>query len=412
MTPSERAMFQNFWSQLKLADQLGFGCAWVAETHLSCQVQKKNRFAVIPHFEGEIGLNTDIFQLAHIIYGATKNLAVGSAIRNIQCNGGPIAHAEALKTFLSLKAMVGHAERGFELGFAAGRFPFSNAPYGVRPRSMLEEKAWPVLKGLIFRQATEVFLRLLKGEVIGSQNIDQKLRLTRDLFRTDQDWQSVVQSFNSLSEEEKRMHRIRTAADSEALAFDLDPVWDFEPVGVIPFEPPIESLRLTIGAHDRSTQEFANQFLPVGVFNLSITPQKQIEETHHYMARAYHKKPWGASSGVWSRDLMPRTALVFVDLDRSRAQSLAVSAVETYWRAMEGTLDPNKVKEAVGNALVGTPEDLIDQLNSAYHKEERLMLWFDFNDHDTIAVERRMKLFMDRVAPYVTGQSLNSEVSQ
>ena len=38
--PTERKMFENFFSQVQLADSLGFDTAWIAETHLSCQVQK------------------------------------------------------------------------------------------------------------------------------------------------------------------------------------------------------------------------------------------------------------------------------------------------------------------------------------------------------------------------------------
>ena len=37
-TPTERQMFENFFRQVQLADDLGFKTAWVAETHLSCQV--------------------------------------------------------------------------------------------------------------------------------------------------------------------------------------------------------------------------------------------------------------------------------------------------------------------------------------------------------------------------------------
>ena len=73
-TPSEKVMLSNFFDQAILADELGYGCAWVAETHLSCQVQKKNSGAVIPHFEGEIGLNTDILQLAHVLFARTKKI--------------------------------------------------------------------------------------------------------------------------------------------------------------------------------------------------------------------------------------------------------------------------------------------------------------------------------------------------
>ena len=57
-------MYQNFFAQLEAADALGFGTAWVAQAHLSTEVQKRNRQPVVPHWEGEVGLCTDFFQLA------------------------------------------------------------------------------------------------------------------------------------------------------------------------------------------------------------------------------------------------------------------------------------------------------------------------------------------------------------
>ena len=71
--PDERTMFANFFEQVELADRLGCGTAWVAESHLSTEVQKTNPGAVIPHFVGEIGLNTDILQLAHRIFARTRS---------------------------------------------------------------------------------------------------------------------------------------------------------------------------------------------------------------------------------------------------------------------------------------------------------------------------------------------------
>ena len=76
--PDEQTMFENFFEQVELADRLGFGTAWVAESHLSTEVQKTNPGAVIPHFVGEIGLNTDILQLAHRVFARTKRIGVGS----------------------------------------------------------------------------------------------------------------------------------------------------------------------------------------------------------------------------------------------------------------------------------------------------------------------------------------------
>lgn len=404
-TPSEKVMLQNFFDQAILADELGYGCAWVAETHLSCQVQKRNPGAVIPHFEGEIGLNTDILQLAHVLFARTKRIHVGSAIRNIQCNGGPIAHAEAIKMFLSLhelgvnaggRAVVGSRasslseDRLLEIGFASGRFPFSNTPYGIHPRNEIEKAAWPALRGLVFQEATEIFLRLLKGEILGSKDIRPK-RLTRENFRSDEDWLGVLKSSGGHADVTKAHEII------------VKPFWNFDPVGVIPFEAPMKNLRLTIGAHDAETQNFANTILPVGVFNLSITPNAQIEETHARMKSRYNTAPWGAADGVWSRGLMPRTVLVFVDKDRTKAKVAAEKAIATYWKAVEGTLDSKKVAQAVDNAIVGEPREVADQMNQRFHEDDRLMLWFDFNNHDNEAVKKSMRLFMEEAAPFVTG---------
>jgi alkanesulfonate monooxygenase SsuD/methylene tetrahydromethanopterin reductase-like flavin-dependent oxidoreductase (luciferase family) len=374
ITPSERTMWENFFSQARLADDLGFGTAWIAETHLSCEVQKHNPGAVIPHFKGEIGLNTDVLQLAHLLFSQTKRIHVGSAIRNIQCNGGPIAHAEAVKTFLSLHGLRAGETRVLDLGFASGRFPFSNTPYGIKPRNAGELAAWPVLKLKIFQEATEIFLRLLKGEVICSADVAPK-KLRAEDFRTPADWQAVVQAFGSTE-------------------ITVPPFWVFDKVGVIPWDAPLHLLRLTIGCHDGATQNFANTFLPCGVFNLSITPDQQIEATHQRMQKAFN-----TSGGPWTRAHMPRTVLVFIDKESARAKAAANHALENYWRALEGTLDPQKVENAVHNALVGTPEEIVAQMKARFNPEDRLMLWFDFNNHDNSAVSASMRLFMEKVAP-------------
>src|SRR5215212_6076648 len=186
--PDERTMFGNFFEQVELADRLGFGTAWVAESHLSTEVQKTNPGAVIPHFVGEIGLNTDILQLAHRVFARTKKIGMGSAIMNILCNGGPIAAAERIKTFLTLHGLDTAESRILTIGFAAGRFPFINVPYGIVPRNALEKAAWPVVKNKIFEEATEIFLRLLKGEILSSDSIATRF-LRRADFRKDEDWQ-------------------------------------------------------------------------------------------------------------------------------------------------------------------------------------------------------------------------------
>ena len=41
-TPSEDEMFSNFFDQVELADDLGFGVGWVAQAQVSTEVQKMN----------------------------------------------------------------------------------------------------------------------------------------------------------------------------------------------------------------------------------------------------------------------------------------------------------------------------------------------------------------------------------
>ncbi len=389
--PSEKVMFQNFFDQILLADSLGVGTGWVAETHLSCQIQKRNPGAVIPHFKGEIGLNTDILQVAHKVFAKTKSIHIGSAIRNILCNGGPMAHAEAIRMFLSLHGLEEKENRLLEIGFASGRFPFSNIPYGIRPRNEVEKAAWPALRGQVFMEATEIFLRFLRGDVFASKDVTPKT-LSRAHFRSDEDWEKVVSAWKKESGS--------TAAPD---AIEFKPFWTFDDVGVIPFEAPLDLLRLTIGAHDAASQKHANKFMPVGVFNLSITPGAVIDETHQRMLKDFNPE-----GGPWTRARMPRTVLVFMDetpgvslqMRRERSKAAAEKALSNYWRAVEGTLDPSKIEQAVDNALVGSAEDIQEQLRTRFHPEDRLMLWFDFNNHDNDSVKNSMRWFMEKVAPH------------
>lgn len=392
--PSEKMLFENFFDQVKLADDLGFGTAWVAETHLSCEIQKTTPQAVIPNFKGEIGLNTDILQLAHLVFAKTKTIQVGSAIRNILCNGGPIAHAEAIRTFLALHGLNPKENRCLEIGFASGRFEFSNVPYGIIPRNLTEKTAWPVVKGKILNEATEIFLRLIEGEVFGSDDVGVQV-LKREDFRSEEDWRKTQLAYA----EDSRSTMERATA---LIEIPLAKRYNFPKLGVIPRDVRKELLKLTLGSHDPNLQIQANRIRPVGVFNLSITPPQIIQATHERMAKHYH-----SAGGSWRRDLMPRTAMVFIDntpkiSDEARtlkAKEQAQKAWENYWTAMEGTIDAKKIQEAVGNTIAGSPKDVASLLKEKYHPEDRLMLWFDFNRHDNSGIKNSMKVFMEKVVP-------------
>ena len=49
---------------------------------------------MVPHWQGEVGLCTDFFQLAHLMFARTKNIEVGSAVMSLLTHGGPVGIAE------------------------------------------------------------------------------------------------------------------------------------------------------------------------------------------------------------------------------------------------------------------------------------------------------------------------------
>jgi len=394
--PSESEMFSNFFDQVVLADDLGFDVGWVAQAHLSTEVQKGNRNPVVPHYPGEVGLCTDFFQVAREMFVRTKRIEVGSAVMSILASGGPIAQAERVGSFLALHGIDPEEGRKLHIGFSAGRFEFMARPYGIVPRDGIEEAAWPALRGQIFSEASEIFLRLLNGEVVSSDSVPPTV-LSRSNFRTDQDWERVQSAAV-----------IERSLDSPPESIEIGNRYVFEEIKTIPQDWRRELLNLVIGSHDPKLQERVNRFRPVQVFNLSITPPHIIEETHERMSASYHK-----DGGPWRRRMMPRTVMVFVNdeegLTREQQDNAAMeearSALSTYWSALEGTIDPSKIERATDNAVIGSVESVSEQLSQRFHSEDRIMCWFDFFNHDSERVMRDMTAFMTKVAPRVNGGS-------
>ncbi len=380
--PTEREMFANFFDQVQLADELGYGVAWIAESHLSSEVQKQTSQPVIPHWEGEVGLNVDFLQLAHQVYRRTERIECGSAIMNILCNGGPVAAAERVASFLALHGVEAEEQRRIHVGFAAGRFDFMNRAYGIGPRNDLEKTAWRALKGQVFGHAAEVFCRLLAGESLASDDVPP-IVLTRANFRSDEDWAEV-----------------RALADDDRIT--IPPFFDFETLKIVPQDVRRELLQLVVGSHDPAVQERVNRFQPVQVFNLSITRGDVIEATHERMRAAYQ-------GGGWQRSFMPRTTFVFLNEEpgltpaqrREAAHAEATKALGAYWKALQGTIDPSKVAKAADNALIGDAEQVAQQALERFHPDDRLMLWFDFFNHDNERVKRNMRAFQEQVAPRI-----------
>ena len=393
--PSENEMFSNFFEQVELADELGFGVGWVAQAHLSTEIQKRNNTPVVPHYPGEVGLCTDFFQIAQKMFSRTKKMEVGSAVLSILASGGPIAIAERVGAFLALHGMDDTEKRRLHIGFSAGRFEFMARPYGIIPRNIVEEAAWPALRGQIFGEASEIFLRLLNGEVISSNMIKDTI-LTRENFRSDEDWERVQIAAKEFSNQNEVTEKI-----------EIPHRYDFEEIKTIPQNWRRDLLNLVLGSHDPKLQIEVNKWRPVQVFNLSITPPHIIEETHERMDENYH-----LDGGKWNRSMMPRTIMVFVNNEdglSSEEQSIAAkeeakAALNTYWSALEGTIDPSKVERASDNAVIGNVEEVAQQIIQRFDKNDKLMCWFDFFNHDSERVQRNMKAFMDEVAPIVNGE--------
>lgn len=390
--PSESVMLKNYFEQLACADELGFGVGWIAQAHLSTETQKSNSKPVVPHWQGEVGLCTDFPQLALESFRRTSSIEIGSAVVSILASGGPIAQAERMANLLSLHGLESSEKRRLHVGFSAGRFEFMARPYGIVPRNAIEEAAWPALRGQIFMEAAEIFLRLLRGDTINSTLIRDTV-LTRDNFRSDEDWVAVQDA----------------AVEFEALGERPDSItiphrYVFEDLKIIPTEFRKELLQLVAGTHDPRAQTFVNSILPVKVFNLSITSPEVIDATHERMAEVFHP-----SGGAWVRGDMPRTSFVFINAEEglsAEEQSAAAHreadiALGAYWNALEGTIDPDKVTKAANNALIGNVEEIANQMIERFHPDDRIMAWFDFFNHDSARVCRNMTAYMQQVVPRV-----------
>lgn len=390
--PDEATMLRHYFQQLACADELGFGTGWIAQAHLSTETQKSNTKPVVPHWKGEVGLCTDFPQLALESFRRTSSIEIGSAVVSILASGGPIAQAERIANLLSLHGLDEKETRKLHVGFSAGRFEFMARPYGIVPRNAVEEAAWPALRGQIFMEAAEIFLRLLRGDVINSEMIRPTV-LTRGNFRSDEDWlavQDAAVEFEALSQRPQEVH--------------IPSRYVFEDLKIVPSSFRRDLLGLVAGTHDPAAQTFVNSILPVKVFNLSITSPEVIDATHERMAEVYHP-----DGGTWSRRDMPRTSFVFLNAEEGlspeeqseAAKREADQALSAYWSALEGTIDPDKVNRAANNALIGNVEEVAQQMVERFHPDDRIMAWFDFFNHDSDRVCRNMTAYMNRVAPRV-----------
>jgi alkanesulfonate monooxygenase SsuD/methylene tetrahydromethanopterin reductase-like flavin-dependent oxidoreductase (luciferase family) len=386
--PFEWQLLQSFFEQVEAADKLGYGVAWVAQHHFMWDLLKRTSKTTFPNYKGNIGLNSDILLLAPHIFSRTKNIEVGEVSRNLISDGGPIAHAQAVRTFMAFHAFGPFAHRRLHLGLSNGEYQFNSSPFWVSPRSDIEKAAWPALKKKIFAEALEVFLNLVSGYAWLSSSDVAAAELRGADFQSDEEWDRV------------RM----LAGEVHAEKISIPHQWSFERQAVIPQEVSLNSLRLYAGSHDASLQQMANRFMPCGVMDASLTSGEEIERTHKHMAEAYYfpKAPW-------QRSMLPRLTLVFLDTtsglsaeeQSERARKKARRSLEMFWLAHAESLDLAAIETALKNALVGNASEVVGQLKSRYHQDDRLMLWFDFCNHNSKEVVANMAEFQRVVVPEI-----------
>jgi hypothetical protein len=382
---TDEEVFRQFFSQVKAAEELGFDTVWVAESHFSSEVQKQHKDAVIPHYSGEVGINCDPMQLAHVVFQNTRKINFGTAIHNIVGgNGGPIASADRVRTLAFLNQFNEHPRR-LHIGVAQGRFPFINSPFGILPRNQEERLLWAQYKRLIFVEALEIFLRLLKGEAISSQDISQHF-IDQTHFRSSSEWQTICAALDR-SPNEPLLYQNR---------------WKFEVMRLVPEwkNGEGEFLNIVLGSHDPMARDIGMRFWPLDIFNLSFTPTEEINRVHQEMQHRMQ-----TSARPWHRSRMPRTVLVFVDDVHRRAEQRASACFDTYIEAMRGTVGFPPKEVLMSRAVVGDPKAAIELMcpggRLGFEADDRLMLWFEFNQADNNAVLHQMRLFAEKVVPYL-----------
>ena len=361
----------SFLDQVNLAEALGMDTVWCAESHFSSETQKSTSVATIPEFFGEVGINCDSFQLFQIIQQRTKHINLGTAIHNIVGgSGGPIASADRVNFLRFCNAYLWAHPRQLRIGVAAGRFPYQNTPFGQVPRDAAEAALWPVLKRYAFLEALEVFLRLLNGETLNSKQVTRYI----------------------ISDEEAHKS-IKEMPGNVPFPYYNKARWEFENLTLVPSVEKTSQFEVVLGSHDPEALQLARKFSDVSLFNLSFTPPDQIEKLHTDLSKGWP---------TWNRSRLPRTVMVFIDPNPRKARDLANSVLDAYITAMQGTAQVPDKNVLLQRALVGDASEVREQLSPqnprGFKADDRLMLWFEFNQLESSAIQAQMKYFWKEVA--------------
>jgi hypothetical protein len=135
------------------------------------------------------------------------------------------------------------------------------------------------------------------------------------------------------------------------------------------------------------------------LFTLSFMSPEYINTLHAemYAMNSPGRRPW-------HRKRLPRTVLVFMDTNPVKAHEKASRAFDVYIEAMRGTVGMPAKDVLMSRALIGDGQSIREQLSPddphGFHPDDRLMLWFEFNQPEHEAVCWEMRRFADEVMPH------------
>jgi len=132
--------YQESLEQIQLADQMGFYGIWLSENHFSSK-------AALPDFRGEIGITPKPLLFGMKIIENTRQIRVGTAVRNIVFSNPLLVAEEALVFDLLSRGRL-------DLGVGSGYRPWEFAGFRVSPKEAKER----------FLEALEILDKGMRGQ--------------------------------------------------------------------------------------------------------------------------------------------------------------------------------------------------------------------------------------------------------
>ena len=159
-------MLRHYFQQLACADELGFGTGWILK--LTFPPRHKNPAQNQSFLTGKVKSACARISLNSLeSFRRTSSIEIGSAVVSILASGGPIAQAaERIANLLSLHGLDERKQENFTSVSQQAALSSWLALTALSRATPVEEAAWPALRGQIFMEAAEIFLRLLRGDVI------------------------------------------------------------------------------------------------------------------------------------------------------------------------------------------------------------------------------------------------------